>query len=86
VNRDELVDVIALCLDEVMSGGLPVITAESRLVDDIDMDSLSNLELLMALEERLGVSFDPDTVDMAVYPTVGALADFVGQLQSAATV
>jgi len=77
-----MVGAIARCLDDVMSGGLPVITADTRLVEDIDMDSLSNLELLMAIEERLGVSFDPDSVDMSAYPTVGALADFVGWLQT----
>jgi acyl carrier protein len=83
VTRNEIVAVIVGCLDEVMHGQLPAVTEDSRLVEDIDMDSLSTLELLMALEERLGVSFDPDTVSTAAYPTVGALADFVGRLPAA---
>ena len=83
MNREEIVGVIARCVDEVMSGRIPAITEDSRLVEDIDMDSLSTLELLMAIEERLGVSFDPDSVNMAAFPTVGSLADFVGQLLTA---
>ena len=84
MNREELVAVIARCLDEVMKGQVPAITEDSRLAEDIDMDSLSTLELMMALEERLGVSFDPDSVNMAAYPTVGSLVDFVGELLTAA--
>jgi acyl carrier protein len=83
MNREEIVDVITRCLDEVMNGQLPAITEGSRLVEDVDMDSLSTLELLMAIEERLGVSFDPDSVNTAAFPTVGSLADFVGRLLTA---
>lgn len=83
MNRDELVSVIARCLTEVMKEELPVITAQTRLVEDIDLDSLSHLEVLMAIEERLGVHFDPDSINLAAFPTVGALADFVGRQQTA---
>ncbi|GGM05877.1 MULTISPECIES: acyl carrier protein [Micromonospora] len=82
MKHSELVEVIARCLAEVMPTGLPVITVDSRLVEEIDLDSMSHLELLMAIEEQLGVRFDPDSLSLAAYPTVGALADFVGRQQS----
>lgn len=83
MNRDELIGVIGRCLREVMTDELPVITAETRLVEEIDLDSLSHLELMMAIEERVGVHFDPDAINLAAVPTVGALADFIGRQQAA---
>jgi acyl carrier protein len=78
VTRDAILALISRCLGEVLHTDPPAITEATRLVDDAGLDSLSSLELLMALEEAAGVSFDPDTLDLGRFPTAGDLADFVG--------
>ena len=78
MTRDGILALISRCLGDVLHTDPPEITETTRLVDDAGLDSLSSLELLMAIEEAAGVSFDPDNLDLGHFPTAGALADFVG--------
>ncbi|MGW2279220.1 phosphopantetheine-binding protein [Streptomyces sp. NPDC001770] len=54
---------------------------EDRIVQDLEVDSLAALELLLALEERFGVHL-VDNLRAAQVPTVGALADLIGELRA----
>lgn len=77
MNREKAMTVIAACLSEVLEHELLDITEETRLFDDIHLDSTSVLELLMALEDTLGIEIDPENLDMADFATVGSLTDYV---------
>lgn len=44
---------------------------------DLGLDSTSVLELLMALEGELGISFDVELLERSDFSTVGTLADLV---------
>jgi len=51
---------------------------ETRLFEDLNMDSTSSLELLMALEEVIdGLVIDPETLDVEHFKTVGNLASYI---------
>ena len=39
------------------------VTPETRLIEDLNFDSLSMMMLAMDLEDRFGVSFDEDTLE-----------------------
>jgi acyl carrier protein len=71
VSRDE---VLAL-LGEVCRVAPDELTPDKHLIHDFDLDSVLTLELLMALEERLGREISE--VDAAKIVTVGDLLDFV---------
>ena len=77
MSRTDIVALISRCIGEVLRAKPPQLTEDTRLPGSTGLDSLSSLELLMAIEEATGVTFDPDTLDMDRFATVGALADYV---------
>lgn len=77
MSGTDVVALISRCLGEVLRINPPPLTEDTALPGDTGLDSLSTLELLMAVEEATGVKFDPDTIDLNRFETVGALTDFV---------
>lgn len=72
--RDELIDFIQRCGLE----GLGEITGDTALIASGLLDSLALFNLVVWVEERIGVPLDPTTVDLAVeWATVDELAHFV---------
>ena len=57
-----------------------IVRPESRLEEDLGLDSLALLDLLLALEEACGVTI-PDEVAERI-TTVGEAVDAVAELQS----
>jgi acyl carrier protein len=64
-------------LSQVLNRDLTDVTAETRLFEDLNLDSTSVLELLMVIEEDLGCEFDPDTLQQAHFATIGTLTGYV---------
>lgn len=77
MNRAELVTAISGCLQDVLQRQLPDLDEETRLFEDLHLDSTTILELLMAIEEAVGVEFDMEALTMEHFRTVGTLADSV---------
>ena len=59
MSQEEVLSGLAIIVNEV--AGVPVdqITMEKRFVDDLDVDSLSMVEVVMAAEDKWGVKI-PD--------------------------
>ena len=76
VDRDQVVAGILAALTAVLEEDVDGLTAESKL-SEVGLDSTGVLELLMQLEESLGVEFDTDNLEMAHFESVQSLADFV---------
>ena len=64
-------------LEDVVEVPAGTITDEMVLVDDLDVDSLSLVEVMMLIEERLGVKINEESA--AKLSTVG---DLVARLES----
>ena len=62
VDRDQVVAGILAALTAVLEEDVDGLTAESKL-SEVGLDSTGVLELLMQLEESLGVEFDTDNLD-----------------------
>ena len=62
-------------LGEVCRVSVDKLKPETRLIQDLDMDSALALELLMTLEERLGKEISE--VETAKLVTVGDVLEFV---------
>ena len=66
---------IALCA--VLGRELTVLDPGQSLFDDLGLDSTSVIELLMTLEDTVGLEIDPDELGPEVFRTVGTLAEYV---------
>src|SRR5262249_35369874 len=58
-----IVSSVAAALARVLGRDAATVTPSSRLFDDLGLDSTSVLELLLELEDELGVEFDADTLE-----------------------
>ena len=76
-TREEITSGLAEILEEV-AGVNPDDVAESKsFTDDLDVDSLSMVEVVVAAEEKFGVKI-PDS-DIEQFKTVGDLADYIAK-------
>jgi acyl carrier protein len=85
VDRTSLVSAVAASIAEVLMRDLPDLTEQTRLFEDLQLDSTTILELLMALEDGIGIEVDPESLDMDVFASVGTLADYIGDQLAAVT-
>ncbi|AYG80702.1 Acyl carrier protein [Streptomyces hundungensis] len=76
-DRDVIVSAISAALSEVLDYELPQLTEDSRLFDELGLDSTGVFEMLMRLEEALDIEFDTDSLEMAHFTSVRTLADFI---------
>jgi acyl carrier protein len=77
VEGDPVEGAVVRALSRVLGRDLPDVTAQTRLFEDLNLDSTSVLELLMAIEEDLGAEFDPDDLRQDHFASVGSLSDYV---------
>ncbi|GGM08943.1 MULTISPECIES: acyl carrier protein [Micromonospora] len=73
----QVVAAIVTALEEVLGQELTDVTEQTRLFDDLSLDSTSVLGLLMALEDALDMQVDPEGLQQSHLETVGALASFI---------
>jgi acyl carrier protein len=74
---DPVLDAVVRALSRVLGRELPGVTAETRLFEELNLDSTSVLELLMAIEDDLSVDFDPEGLEQRHFESVGSLSEFV---------
>jgi acyl carrier protein len=77
VTRDALTGSIGTVLGRVLKTELPPLTEDVRLMEDLNLDSTSVLELLLEIEDELGVQIDVEGIEQKDFATVGTLADLV---------
>lgn len=81
MDQTSLVAAITEALAEVLKHDLPDLTEQTRLFEDLHLDSTSILELLMALEDRIGLEVDPESLNMDDFTSIGTLTGYLsGQL------
>ncbi|GAA2868992.1 hypothetical protein Acy02nite_40770 [Actinoplanes cyaneus] len=78
VGTDVTATMIA-ALAQLLNRDAATIDANSRLFEDLGIDSTGVLELLMQLEAELDVEFDAETLEPNDFETVGALAAYVAK-------
>jgi acyl carrier protein len=64
-------------LAEVLDKDLPGLTDDTRLFGDLGLDSTSVIDLLMSLEDSLGLRIDPDQLTAEAFETFGTLTGYV---------
>jgi acyl carrier protein len=79
-SNDDRLDISAKiedALSEVLMREVTGLPEDTRLFEDLQLDSTAILELLMALEDNLGFEVDPDNLDMADFKTIGTLTGYI---------
>jgi acyl carrier protein len=77
MDRSSVVKTITGALSEIMQREYADVTEETRLFEDLHLDSTSVLTLLMALEDQTGIEVDPESLQMENFQTIGTLADYI---------
>ncbi|TAK69157.1 MAG: acyl carrier protein [Actinomycetota bacterium] len=77
MSEQDILDGLAAIINEV--AGVPVedVQADKSFVDDLDVDSLSMVEIVMAAEDKFGVKI-PDT-EVKNLKTVGDAVSFISK-------
>lgn len=75
-------EVLTQALGEVLNSELADLDDDTRLLGGLGLDSTSIIELLVAIEDSLGVQFDPDNLTIDVFETFGTLVSYVAQCQA----
>jgi acyl carrier protein len=78
-NRDEIMAGLAEILEEVAGVNPGDVKEGKSFTDDLDVDSLSMVEVVVAAEERFGVKIPDDQVQNL--KTVGDAVDFIDKAQ-----
>ncbi len=77
MERQKIFDLISARLAELVECDPAEITTETRLEEDLEADSLDLVELVMALEEELGLEI-PDE-ELEGIRTVGDAVEFIAE-------
>jgi len=75
MDRDGILELLTDAAVEVMSVERDAVTPDARFVEDLDGDSLSVLEILEILQEKLDVDLPTEAFDGVA--TVGQAADVI---------
>ena len=75
MTRDEITTGLAAILEEVAGVNPADVTEDKSFTDDLDVDSLSMVEVVVAAEEKFGVSIPDDEVKNL--KTVGDAVSFI---------
>lgn len=76
----ELLEELRRICAETVEIPMDKVTVEADLAADLGVDSFTHDELLVVVLERYGMSAKANSIQATSYPTIGALADLVQQL------
>jgi acyl carrier protein len=77
MERSEIIAVISSSIAEVRKEEVADLSEDTRLLEDLHLDSTAILELLMSLEDALNIEIDAQSLSMDDFATVGTLANYV---------
>ena len=79
VSQEEIIAGIAEIIEEVTGIEPSEVTPEKSFVDDLDIDSLSMVEIAVQAEDKFGVKIPDD--QLAELKTVGDAVDYISKNQ-----
>ena len=78
-NQEEIIAGLAEIIEEVTGIEPSEVTMEKSFVDDLDIDSLSMVEIAVQAEDKFGAKIPDD--QLAELKTVGDAVDFIAKHQ-----
>jgi len=80
VVQEELISKINVTLSEEFELPIEKLTSEAHLVDDLGLDSLDAVDMLVHIEDELGMKLDVEKVQHA--RTLGDIYKLIGEVSS----
>lgn len=77
MSEQDILSGLAAIVNEVAGVPADAVTSEKSFIDDLDIDSLSMVEVVMAAEDKFGVSI-PDA-EVKNLTTVGDAVSFIAK-------
>jgi acyl carrier protein len=77
VERTGIIEHIRRSLTVALACEITELHETTMLYEELALDSVGTLELLLDLEDTLGIEIDPEDLEMEIFRTVGSLADYV---------
>jgi acyl carrier protein len=77
MQRTTVITALEAALSEALEREVSSLDGGVRLFDDLHLDSTSMLEVLMSLEESIGLEVSPEDLEIEVFESVDTLTDFV---------
>ncbi|WP_028646571.1 phosphopantetheine-binding protein [Nocardiopsis sp. CNT312] len=84
MQRNDVVTALEAALSEALEREVTGLEGRVRLFEDLHLDSTSMLEVLMALEESIGLEVEPEDLEIEAFESVDTLTDFVLSAQPTA--
>jgi acyl carrier protein len=79
VSEKEILDGLAEIIDDIVGIDKSEVTPEKNFIDDLDIDSLSMVEIAVAAQDKFGVEIPDD--ELRNLKTVKDVINFVQNLQ-----
>ncbi len=76
LSHDAVLRTVVHALGEVLTGDLPDVDENTRLFEELGLDSTMALDLLMHLEDDLNIVVDAETLETSDFESVGSLVAF----------
>ncbi|MFI2549163.1 acyl carrier protein [Streptomyces rochei] len=76
LNRTDVTAAMETALSKVLDRPVTELSGQTRLFDDLHLDSTTMLEMLMELEDSLGLEVDPEELEADDFETVDTFTDF----------
>ena len=77
MQRNDVVTALETALSEALEQEITGLNGSVRLFDDLHLDSTSMLEVLMSLEDSIGLEVSPEDLEIEMFESVDTLTDFV---------
>jgi acyl carrier protein len=79
VSNEDILSGLAEIVEEIAGVDAAEVTADKSFVDDLDIDSLSMVEIAVQAEDKFGVKIPDD--QLAELKTVGDAVDYISSHQ-----
>lgn len=77
MNKDKIIELVKVAIKEIIKTDKEI-TGETRLFEDLNLDSTSIIEFLMALEDTVsGLYIDPEELSVEHFQSVNTIADYI---------
>ncbi|MEU5092820.1 acyl carrier protein [Streptomyces sp. NPDC021356] len=77
MDRQHVVTALENALTDVLERPVTSLTGDVKLFADLHLDSTTMLEMLMFLEDSIGLVVDPEELDADDFVSVDTFTDFV---------
>ncbi|WP_432560188.1 acyl carrier protein [Granulicoccus sp. GXG6511] len=82
IHSTTTLDLVVRALQTTLDRDLGEVTEDTALFTTLGLDSTGVLDLLMNLEDELGISLEAEELEMSDFATVGSLVRYVEPLRA----